>query len=77
MEIILFYAYFVLAALVYIFIQLNYIFSWFKEITDNNAANSLVIGMLYALFWPVSLVIVVISILANFMENMHDIYKRK
>lgn len=77
MGIILFYAYFVLAALVYIFIQLNYIFSWFKEITDDNATNNLVIGMLYALFWPVSLVIIIILILADFMENMHNIYKKK
>lgn len=74
MEIIL-YIYITLAILIYVFIQLNYIFSWFKY-SANDAMESLAVGALFAFFWPAALIIVAIWALANYMEKLHDTYKK-
>lgn len=69
--ILILYTYLTGCILFYIFFQLNYIFSWIKEIELGSALGCIVGGLFVSFFWP----IFVICALLDWMDSTH--YKHK
>lgn len=77
MSTIFLYTFFTGYILFYIFFQLNYIFSWFKEIELDDAFDCIFMGMFISLFWPLFIIVGLIIKLMTWMDDVHRKHKYK
>lgn len=77
MSTIFLHIYFIGYILFYIFFQLNYTFSWCKEIELDDAFDCVFLGFFISLFWPLFIIVYPITKLMTWMDNMHDKHKYK
>jgi hypothetical protein len=77
MSTIILYIYLVSCIMVYIFIQLNYMFLWFEKLMPDNAFDSLFWGIIFSLFWPLSILVYPIVKIALIMDDVHHKHKYK
>ena len=69
------YIYFIVFILLYVFLQLNYMFMWFKKLMFDDAEDSIFFGLFFCITWPVSMLIYLLHKLASYMDNIHHKYK--
>lgn len=73
---IFFYIYLVIFILLFAFLQLNYMFMWFENITFDNAEDCIFWGLLLGMLWPVSILVCLLFTLASYMEDVHNKHKK-
>lgn len=77
---ILLYIYLIVLILLYVFLQLNYLFAWFElpmKVGLNNAGLSIAFGLLFCIFWPVTILVCLVVKLALYMDDIHNKHKNK
>ena len=77
MSTIILYTYLIGYVLFYIFLQLNYMFSWFKDIEPDDAFDCVFMGLFASLFWPLIVIIGPITKLMVWMDDVHNKHKYK
>lgn len=75
---ILLYIYLIVLILLYVFLQLNYLFVWFEILSIfNNAVESLFLGLLLCIIWPLTISFYLLFPLTLYMEDTHNKHKNK
>ena len=75
MSTIILYIYLAICVIVYIFIQLNYMFTWFKSPMFDDAFTCIFLGLFVSFFWPLFAIVCLVMNLAAWMDDVHDKHK--
>lgn len=70
------YIYLIVFILLYVFLQLNYMFVWFKKFMYDDAGESLFLGLLPCIVWPIFILVCLLSRLASYMKDIHDKHRK-
>lgn len=73
---IFFYIYLIIFISLFAFLQLNYMFMWFENLTSDNAEDSIFWGLLFGMLWPVSILVCLLFKLASYMEDVRNKHKK-
>lgn len=75
MSAIILYIYLAVCVIVYSFIQLNYMFSWFKNPMFEDAADCVFWGLFVSFFWPLFITAYLVMNLMIWMDGVHNKHK--